>query len=97
MSINWDISKADAKLITKILDRAQILGDLQPKNRLNTEMDITAAHANGTPLRLADWLAADDFNFRHDLYGIDRHVNRETGKLMHYFLPRFAVPQTVEA
>lgn len=27
---------------------------------------------------------------RHDMRGILRHINRETGKLENFFLPRFA-------
>ncbi len=91
--INFNASADDAALIERILDRAERLGDLDRCNRLNTEMDILACHLNGTSLRLADWLAADDFNFRHDLYGIDRHMDRQTGKLTGFFVPRFAVRQ----
>ncbi|WVR18296.1 hypothetical protein y223_00016 [Bordetella phage PY223] len=88
--IKWNATPEDRALIGKILDRAQKMGHLAPRNRMNSEMDITACHLNGTPLRLADFLAADDFNFAHDLYGIDRHMNRSTGKLTGCFVPRFA-------
>lgn len=88
-AINWKATEEDSKLIDAILDRAIAEGHLKPRNRMNTEMDITACHLNGTPLRLADWLAADQFNFAHDLYGIDENMNRETGKLDNCFLPRF--------
>lgn len=56
-------------------------------------MDITATHANGCPLKLAELLAADDFNFSHDVAGIYRHLDRTTGKLLDCFLPRFAQKQ----
>jgi len=52
-------------------------------------MDIEACHA-GCPLKLDALLAADDFNFSHDVMGIRRHLDRETGKLEDHFLPRFA-------
>ncbi|WBF05187.1 hypothetical protein [Burkholderia phage CSP3] len=91
--INWNTTAADAALIDKILDRAISMRLLERRNRLNTDMDITACHLNGTPLRLADWLAAPDFDFTHDLLGIDRHMNRETGKLGGLFVPRFAQPK----
>lgn len=58
---------------------------------VNTMMDITAAHANGCPLRLQDLAAADDFNFMHDVNGIARHLDRETGQITDHFLPRFRV------
>jgi hypothetical protein len=41
-----------------------------------------------------DWerlLAADDYNFSHDISGLDRHMNRETLKLEGFFVPRFAL------
>lgn len=88
--INWKVTAADSVLIEKICERAEREGHLQPRNRMNTVMDITACHLNGTPLKLADWLAADEFNFAHDLFGIDRHMSRKTGKLENCFLPRFA-------
>jgi hypothetical protein len=59
--------------------------------RMNLVMDLTAADGvNGN--RPLDWdrlLSADDFNFMHDIAGISRHINRETGELEGHFLPRF--------
>jgi hypothetical protein len=88
--INWTPNDEDKALIDQILDRAETAGHLKKRNRLNSEMDITACHLNGTPLCLAEWLHADDFNFLHDLYGIDSHMNRNTGRLVGCFVPRFA-------
>lgn len=56
---------------------------------MDADMDITATHANGCPLRLDDLLAADEFNFGHDVFGIRNCLDRKTGKLMRNFLPRF--------
>ena len=53
-------------------------------------MDIAAVHCNGTPLKLMSLRDADDFNFVHDVFGIYRHLNRQTGKLEDCFVPRFA-------
>lgn len=89
--INWKVSAEDSELIGKICDRAELSGHLKPRNRMNTMMDIMACHLNGTPLNLAAWLSADDFNFMHDLGGIDRNMNRTTGKLENCFLPRFSI------
>lgn len=60
---------------------------------LDVNMDITATHANGCALRLADLLAADEANFSHDVGGIIEHLDRTTGKLGGCFLPRFAARQ----
>ena len=64
---------------------------------MDCDMDITACHANGNPLRLAELLSADDFNFCHDVLGIRRHINRETGQLENCFVPRFSCPEPISA
>lgn len=87
--INWSTTKEDTLTINAIADRAMNLGFQHPK--MEILMDISAAHANGCPLRLKDLLDADDFNFMHDIVGIRKHLNRETGQLDGRFLPRFAV------
>ena len=57
---------------------------------MDADMDITACHVNGMPLKLNALLGADDANFAHDVFGIRRHLNRETGKLEDCFVPRYA-------
>lgn len=52
-------------------------------------MDITCAHED-CGLRLDDLLAADGFNFAHDVFGINRHIDHATLKLTNCFRPRFA-------
>jgi hypothetical protein len=80
----------DVALINKIAKRACDVyakhGDQRPL--LDIQMDLSACHVTN-PLRLADLLAADDFNLMHDVDGIYRHLDRETGKLNNHFLPRF--------
>jgi hypothetical protein len=95
-AISFDVSKEDSKLIRAIVDRAfgpGALGDGMRKysiKRLDLSMDITATHANGTPLDLQKLFDFDAFNFAHDVIGILRHLDRETGKLGGCFLPRCA-------
>lgn len=55
---------------------------------LSWQMDILATHVI-TPLRLIDLRDADDANFAHDLFGIARHLDRNTGRMQDCFLPRF--------
>lgn len=57
--------------------------------RMDVAMDLSAVHAT-RPLRLAELANADDFNFAHDMVGIARHLDRETGELGGCFVPRFA-------
>ncbi len=54
-------------------------------------MDLTAIHANGCPLKLMSFAAAEPYDFVHDIVGITSHIDRKTGKLTGCFLPRFAL------
>lgn len=92
--VSFKTSNEENDLIRRIVDRA--LG-LRIGDRMSITMDVIATHANGNPLRLADLLAADDFNFAHDMYGINRHLNRETGKLEDFFSPRFTRQEKTRA
>ncbi len=89
--VSFDISAEDFALIKKIATRAVKLLKITFPNydKQWSMMDLTACHANGCPLRLKDLLDADDFNFAHDIFGLLRHLNRDTGKLENCFLPRF--------
>ena len=91
--LNFDVSGEEQMIIQQIAVRANKLpwGPDRP-TLMQIMMDITGCHCNGCPLRLAALLEADDFNFAHDVGGIMRHINRETGDLMHCFLPRYALP-----
>lgn len=90
--IKFATNAKDKAVIEKIMQRAAAMREQRGMkvDRLSLLMDITACHLNGTPLKLAELLAADDFNLAHDVFGIERHMNRETGKLEGFFMPRFA-------
>jgi len=90
--IKWDATQEEMEIIQKIAKRGfirKLYADV-----LALSMDIAATHLNGCPLKLKEWLAADDFNFFHDIYGIYNHLDRKTGKLKNCFLPRFAIPKS---
>lgn len=91
--VSFDVSEEDAELCRRIADRAVTLArrTMLPLNLTDVLMDVEATHANGCKLRLAELLAADDFNFSHDVFGIKRHLDRTTGKLTGFFVPRFAI------
>ena len=78
-------------IISSIASRAIKAGIYPDGYELDAEMDISTVHLC-CPLRLADLLAADVFDFAHDMTGIRDRLNRWTGKLEHFFLPRFAQP-----
>lgn len=88
-----DFSPEELETVFAIVDRADRLYRAQGQriNRGSLEMDLSATHVT-TPLRLNDLLAADNFNFIHDIAGIMRHLDRSTGQLQDHFLPRFAQP-----
>lgn len=67
--------------------------------RINLMMDLCAADGvNGNaPIDWDRLLAADDFNFMHDVSGICRHINRDTGELENCFVPRFTKRETAAA
>ncbi len=88
MEVSFNTTSEDRATIAEITDR--VMSVAPATDRLTINMDITACHANGCPLRLKDLLEADDFNFVHDVFGIHRHIDRETGQLGGFFRPRFA-------
>ena len=89
--VSFNVSKTEQKVIRKLAERAHYFAFTQgvAYDIQDAEMDLTACHANGCPLRLNDLLTADDFNFVHDVFGIRRNLDRETGKLDKFFSPRF--------
>ena len=86
--LNWKTSKRDSELIEQAVARAlEIMPHL---DRVAVGMDLTACHANGTPLDLEKLLAFPDADFLHDLGGISRHMDKKTGRLGDCFVPRCA-------
>jgi hypothetical protein len=90
--LSFDVSRADGQIIKQIADRAalSVAAKGLPLTKLDILMDLSATHASGCPLRLYDLLKADESHLLHDLLGINRHLDRETGQLCGCFLPRFA-------
>ena len=97
-TVSFDVAThGERDLIARIAERARKL-DRQHNGRdarslQHHRMNITACHANGNPLRLEALLEADDFNFAHDVFGIDRHIDRDTGHMMNFFRPRYSRPE----
>ena len=95
--VSFKVSRDEQKIISAIAARAVSMATAYGAPAygfMDAEMDITAVHANGRPLRLQELASADDFNFAHDVFGIRRHLNRETGQLEDCFLPRFSSDAT---
>lgn len=99
MSLSFEVNTHDAALIDQIVDRVEELSLAQGHDldRLSTEMDLRAVHANHCPLDLEKLVKADNFNLLHDVFGIARHLDRKTGKLRDFFDPRCSLPMTEAA
>jgi len=96
VTVNFRVTTDEFKTIAAIADRAaKLAAEFNCSYPLmEAEMDVTAAHANGCPLDLERLLAFDDENFSHDVFGIRRHIDRNTGALRDCFLPRCARPES---
>jgi len=90
--ISFKTTKGEHETIMKIVARAEEIAKRAevPFNRLHVSMDISATHANGCPLKLDKLLDAEGPDFSHDVFGIIRHIDRETGQLGNCFVPRYA-------
>ena len=81
-------TKEEFNIIVKICERAENLG-IEQNDRLTLIMDIENTH-DSVGLNLQGLLEADDMNFKHDIVGIQQHINRDTKELEDFFLPRYA-------
>ena len=82
------LTKDDYTVLAKIAARAEKLSIVQ-HSRMTLLMDLEYTNEE-TPLDFNRLLNADDFNFAHDIIGIQSHFNRVTKKMENCFLPRFA-------
>lgn len=81
-------TKEEHELISKCVDRALKVNPAL--DRLSLNMDLTATHSNGCPMDFQKLLDAPPFDFSHDVAGIMRHIDRNTGELTRCFRPRCA-------
>lgn len=97
MSINWSTTSLEDRVISAIAERAVALKVLPGVDQASIAMDITVCHKNGNPLALSRLLRAADVDFGHDVVGIHYYLDRGTGTLSRYFLPRLSWTSTDEA
>lgn len=71
-------TKADRVIMALIVDRAM---KLENYDRMTCMMDLSACHCNGCELDFKRLFEFPVFDFAHDICGIARHINRETGIL----------------
>jgi hypothetical protein len=98
--VSFKVSDEVAAAISRAADRYEPIykkaTGARRIDRLSLVMDLTATHANGCPIDWDRLNTADDFTFTHDVSGIQRHINRKTGKLENCFLPRCHARDTAE-
>ena len=90
--VKFDASDHDFKLILAIVKRAmrdaKKYGFIENVNVHDLEMDLVACHCNGCPLDLLKLFNAPEGDFGHDVWGIRKYIDRHTGGLTDFFLPR---------
>lgn len=74
--------------IVEIAKRAEGKG-LLAFDRMSLIMDLQHTDEEFN-LRLDEFLNADDFNFAHDIVGIQNNFNRKTKQMDNLFVPRYA-------
>ena len=80
----------EALVMERIAERAEFT--FMTVDRDTVVRDLQATILGGCRLRLDDLLAADDFNFAHDVLGINQHLDRQTFKFKDCFSPRYSLP-----
>lgn len=97
--ISFKATKDDYLLIGAIVARAIADGVIKKSQAMDINMDLSACHANGCPMNFKKLLDAPKFDFTHDVLGINRHIDRETGQLGDCFIPRCnaLVPEAIAA
>lgn len=88
MEISFDTTPEENDLIDKVVWRAVDDGLILEKDEEDLRMDLEATNANGCPMDFERLAAASERDFKHDVWGIQRYLNRTTGKLEDNFLPR---------
>jgi hypothetical protein len=89
--IDWN--KATIEDVLKISKIVKLARSLDPTlDTLRTQMDLEACHST-CPLDLDRMLTAKQSDLMHDIGGIRRHLDRDTGELRDCFVPRFAAAE----
>lgn len=95
MSVQFTSTKKEHKLIDEIVERAvkeKVLIRRRPskfnEDKMTLRMDLDAINSNGTKLDFDKLLNFPEFDFMHDITGIQKHIDRLTGELRNHFLPR---------
>ena len=83
-----DISKADFGLLREVVRRVHKQFPEYPDTTMTLYMDLEHCHTKGCPLDFERLINFNDGDFLHDIVGIRKNINRETGEIENCFLPR---------
>ena len=87
--VRFNVTEEDHRLIIRIAKRYLNIMRGSVEGIQEVTMDLMAVHCNGNPLDLQGLLDANDMDLTHDIGGIRRHLDRRTGKLVDFFVPRY--------
>ena len=87
---SFKIGQDDFNHVETILQRYERLAGPLRQERCGVMMDLIACHTGPCALDFAAMAEGRDLDLAHDVAGIYRHFNRETGNLDDCFSPRFA-------
>jgi hypothetical protein len=87
------LKSADFKLVVAIAFKATKIAKRVFKHNVNPAAVaevLAVVHLNDTKLRLQDMLNGRDFDLCHDISGMCKNLDQNTGCLENCFRPRFA-------
>ena len=94
MFMNFKLDGESRDLIDTIVSRFFEAFPDHPRDRTSVVMDLIACHNGGCPLDFGAMATFEDFaQVSHDITGIGRYLDRETGEMDSGFAPRFALPE----
>lgn len=91
-----ETTREEFELIAKIVKRTNALQselDIKPYNTVDLALSLELAH-HTCPMDLQQLLESNCYDFSHDVGGIMRHINRDTGQLEECFQPRCALSES---
>ena len=88
--LKFEASRDERLAIQEIFARAAKSRLVRAGDQLDFLMDVEAVHSNGCPLDFKALLEFPEEDFAHDINGIQENIDRSTGALGNFFLPRCA-------
>ena len=86
----FTLDPEENELIHEIVDRAINMANenaIEAPDKTFAHMDIALAHCH-TPLPHRDLLESNEATFGHDFFGILKFIDRKTGDLREFFMPK---------